>query len=78
MIDLRELTVDNQRLSHTAARRAGERMQSELGEEDYWARKSAVELAEMVSRADRGEPPLNHSDWTVVVPSEGRKVGPGW
>src|SRR5689334_15154167 len=77
MIDVRELTLENQHLFHEAARRAGQRMQSESGEEAHWARMCAVELADMVSRADRGEPPLSHSHWTKVIPSEGRKLGPG-
>jgi len=78
MIDVRELTVENQHLFHRAAQLAGERMQSEMGEQANWARKCAVSLADMVARADRGEAPLSRSDWREVTPPTGRKLGPGW
>jgi hypothetical protein len=78
-IDLRELTVENQRLFHRAARLAGEQMQSNQPEDvPSWTKECAVELADMVARADLGEPPLSRSHWVKVVPSEGRKIGPGW
>ena len=78
-IDVRELTLENQKLFHRAARLAGERMQSDQpGDMPSWTRECAVELADMVARADRGDPPLSRSHWREVVPSEGRKVGPGW
>jgi hypothetical protein len=78
-LDLRELTVGNQRLFHHAARRAGERAQSQEGAVwQDWLRGCLADLADMVERADRGEPPLSRSEWREVVPSQGRRVGPGW
>jgi hypothetical protein len=78
-LDLRELTPKNQRLFHQAARRAGERAQSAEGAGwPDWLRGGLVDLADMAARADRGEPPLSRSEWREVVPSEARRIGPGW
>jgi len=78
-LDLRELTIENQRLFNRAAQGAGDRVQSEdSGEPLSWKKKCCTALADMVARAESGEPPLSRSDWTVVEPSKGRKLGPGW
>jgi hypothetical protein len=78
-LDLRELTNANQRLFYRAARVAGDRFQSEeSGELLSWKKKCCTALADMVARAERGEPPLTRSDWTTIEPSKGRKLGPGW
>ena len=77
-LDVRELTAENQKLFHRAARLAGERMQSDQSSDvSSWTKKCAIELADMVARADRGEPPLSCSHWREVIPTEGQKVGPG-
>ena len=78
-LDIRELTPENQRLFHTAALEAAKRcsdFSDTLGQLE--ARESLIDLGDMVGRADRGEAPLNRSDWREVVPSEGRHIGPGW
>jgi len=78
-LDLREFTPENQRLFHQAARRAGERAGSvECEAWPDWLRGCLEDLADMVARADRGEPPLSRSEWREVVPSQGRRIGPGW
>jgi hypothetical protein len=78
-LDLRELTAENRALFHNAARKAGERAQSpDATDWPDWLRSCLIDLSEMVERADRGEPPLGKSDWREVVPSEGKRVGPGW
>jgi hypothetical protein len=78
-LDLRELTVANQRLFHQAARRAAVHVQSPGSPLCAdWLRECLAELADMVERADQGEPPLSRSHWTAVRPSEGRQLGPGW
>ena len=78
-LDLREFTHDNQRLFHQAARRAGECAGS-LESEQWpdWLRPCLEDLADMAARADNGEPPLSRSEWREVVPSQGRRIGPGW
>jgi hypothetical protein len=78
-LDLRELMTENQRLFHQAARRAGERAGSDQRENwPDWLCASLKDLADMAARADRGEPPLSRSEWREVVPSKGRRIGPGW
>jgi hypothetical protein len=73
------MTVENQRLFHSAARRAGDRARmSECAEWPDALKNCLVDLADMVSRADCGEPPLSRSDWCEVVPARGQNVGPGW
>jgi hypothetical protein len=78
MIDVRELTVENQKLFHRAALLAGEQAQSEESGELVTWKMCCAELADMVARADRGEPPSTRSDWQEILPSKGRKLGPGW
>ena len=78
-LDVRELTLENQRLFHQAALRAGEK--AVLAEATNWDPMLVdclVHLLDMVERADRGEVPSSLSDWTQVKPPEGRKIGPGW
>jgi len=70
-LDLRELTDENQGHFGDAALQAALVAQ----ESD---RALLSELADMISRQRRGEPPLSRSDWREVVPSKGRKIGPGW
>jgi hypothetical protein len=78
-LDLRELTPQNQRLFHEAAHRAGALARSADGFAwPEWLRECLADLADMAARADRGEPPLSRSEWREVVPSQGRRVGPGW
>lgn len=73
-IDLRQMTPENQALFCDAATRA-----AALPREDAWLAKWLADLADMVARAARGEPPVTHSDWGPVVtdPDDGR-IGPGW
>jgi hypothetical protein len=78
-LDLREFTPEDQRLFHQAARRAGERARSvESGGWPEWLQGCLEDLADMAARADNGEPPLSRSEWREVVPSKGRRIGPGW
>ena len=72
-LDIRELTVENQRLFHDAALKAAQNHPPEEDESE-----SLLDLSDMLVRADRGEPPLSRSDWREVVPSEGKRIGPGW
>jgi hypothetical protein len=72
-LDIRELTSENRGLFHDAALEAARRCAPDEDES-----QSLADLADMLMRADRGEPPLSRSDWREVVPSEGKRIGPGW
>jgi hypothetical protein len=74
-LDLRELTPMNQRLICEAAKRAAS---SGRASHPEWLADCLCKLSDMVARFERGEPPLSRSDWVEIVPSEGRKIGPGW
>jgi hypothetical protein len=74
-LDLRELVPENQRRFCRAAKRAASRLGPDAPE---WLAVCLSRLSEMVVRSERGEPPLSLSDWTKVMPREGRHVGPGW
>ena len=78
-LDLRELTMENQRAFQEAIRKAGQRAQS-TDNSDLSAplQQCLLDLADMVTRIDRGEPPLGRSDWREVFPPEARRIGPGW
>ena len=75
MLDLRELTPENQRLICEAAKPAA--TCGAAGDLE-WLADCLSDLSDMVTRFEHGEPPLSRSDWTEVVPREGRKLGPGW
>ena len=70
-LDLREFTPEIQAQFTDAVLRAVEVA-------DASERALMSELADMVARQRRGEPPLSRSDWQELVPSRGRKIGPGW
>jgi hypothetical protein len=72
-LDLRLMTPENQRLFCQAAKRAA------LADDvEEWLRACIGDLADMVARYERGEPPLSKSDWREVLPPEGGPIGPGW
>jgi hypothetical protein len=72
-LDLRQVTVENQQLFCRAAKRAA------LADyADSWLKSCLGDLADMVDRYKRGEPPLSKSDWREVRPPEGGPIGPGW
>lgn len=78
-LDVRELAPENQRLFNRAVQDASRRaMSSEARVSQDWLVECLAILADMVDRAERGEPPLSRSDWREVHPSEGRRIGPGW
>jgi hypothetical protein len=72
-IDLRQMTVENQHLFCEAAKRA-----VLVNHPEEWLRGCLSDLAEMIERGERGEPPLSKSDWREVMPPEGGPIGPGW
>jgi hypothetical protein len=72
-VDLRQMTVENQNLFCEAAKRA-----ALVGNTQEWLRGCLCDLADMVARGERGEPPLSKSDWREVVPPNGGPIGPGW
>src|SRR5512133_2616404 len=74
-LDVRDLTHENQRRFHDAAKRANRKASSDS---DLVLKKCLSDLADMVDRADKGEPPLSLSDWTVVEPPSGKCLGPDW
>jgi hypothetical protein len=74
-LDLRELTPENQRLFCQAAKRAASHPATRA---PTWLADCLSELSDMVVRCERGEPPLSLSDWVEVIPSDGRRLGPGW
>ena len=63
-LDIRELTVENQRLFHDAALEAA---QNHRPDEDEF--QSLSDLSDMLIRADRGEAPLSRSDCRQVPPA---------
>jgi hypothetical protein len=68
-IDLRNMIPDNQHLICEAAKRAGL-----VNPADEWL----GELADMVRRYERGEPPLTKSHWIDVrPPHDDQRIGPG-
>jgi hypothetical protein len=71
-IDLRLMTVENQGLFCDAVKRA-----ALVPRDESWLKDSLCEFADMISRMERGEPPLSKSHWISVVPSEGPPIGPG-
>jgi hypothetical protein len=72
-LDLRLLTVENQRLVCAAAKRACVRPSN-----DQWLQTCLDTLVDMILRFERGEPPLSRSDWTFVQPAKPERLGPGW
>jgi hypothetical protein len=74
-LDVRALTPENQNSICEAAKRA-----AAIGGTGHpeWLADCLCKLSDMVTRFERGEPPLSRSDWVEVTPSEGRKIGPGW
>jgi hypothetical protein len=72
-IDLRGLTDENIRLFCQGAKEAAKQIQ----EGDRYAR-SLRDLAEMIERMERGEPPLLMSDSPYLIPSAPERIGPGW
>lgn len=74
-LDLRELTPDNQMYFAKAVKKAAVRMR--LYSED-WLQKCLRDLAELIERMESGEAPTSKSDWSEVLPSRGRQLGPGW
>jgi hypothetical protein len=72
-LDLRLMTPENQRPFCRAAKNAAPPADAE-----DWLRSCLEDLADMVARYERGEPPLSKSDWREVVPPEGGPIGPGW
>lgn len=71
-LDLRLMTAENQRLFCQAAKRA-----ALVDHDEEWPRNCLEDLADMVARHERGEPPLSRSDWREVLPPEGGPIGPG-
>jgi hypothetical protein len=70
-LDLRRMTPKNQQLFCTAVR-------SVILPADAkdWLSSCLNDLADMVIRYERGEPPLSRSDWQEVVQSERGLIGP--
>jgi len=78
-LDVRELAPENRRMFHEAALRAVEQMKlADAKSRDPMLMDCLVHLANMVERANRGEPPLSLSDWIKVEPPTGKRIGPGW
>ncbi len=75
-LDLRGLTEASQRLFERAARSA-EPLAGPFAPEDAvtWALER---FRTMLDRCDRGEPPLELSDWTCEPPPVEGRIGPGW
>jgi len=72
-IDVRLMTEENQRLFCDAVKHAA----TEPREEE-WLARCLHDFSDMVTRMERGEPPLSKSDWVVVSPPETDRIGPGW
>ena len=74
-LDLRELTHEHQAYFLQAAKKAAARMR--LFSED-WLQKCLCDLLDMIERMEADQTPTEKSDWSEVLPSRGRKLGPGW
>jgi hypothetical protein len=76
MLDLRGLTDANRRIFENAAQRA-EPVADPYAPVGYVT--NALEcFREMLKRCERGEPPLELSDWRCEAPPIEGKIGPGW
>jgi hypothetical protein len=64
-LDLRLMTPEYQRFFCRAAKTIPLPAQAE-----DWLRNCLEDLADMVARYERGEPPLSRSDWREVVPPD--------
>jgi hypothetical protein len=75
-LDLRGLTAANRSVFDIAVRRA-EPVEGPFApvEDVIWALQR---FREMLDRCDRGEPPLELSDWTCEAPPVERRIGPDW
>ena len=72
-LDLRELTGKNQQLFMRAAKDA-----ATTSHDNPHLHQCFLDLAEMIERIEAGEAAFSKSDWREVVPSKGRRIGPGW
>jgi hypothetical protein len=73
-LDLRELTPENQALIKNAIVRAHAGQASK----PQHLRDQLRDLAEMVARSERGEPPETMTDFRDAPPLSGDRRGPGW
>ncbi len=67
------MTAENQRLFCDAVKKT-----ASVQHVQEWLDGSLKEFADMIMRMERGEQPLSKSDWVVVVPPDGDRIGPGW
>jgi hypothetical protein len=75
-LDLRGLTEANRGLFENAARWAEPIAGPYAPVEDVaWVLNR---FRDMLDRCDRGEPPLELSDWTCEAPPVEKRIGPGW
>lgn len=65
------MTVENQKLFCEAVKRS-----ALVDHPDAWLTGCLCELADMIERGERGEPPHSKSDWREVVPPEDGLIGP--
>jgi hypothetical protein len=72
-IDLRLMTEENQKDFCDAVKRA-----ASVVRENELLTRCLNDFADMVARMEGGEPPLSRSDWVIVVPQDGERIGPGW
>jgi hypothetical protein len=70
-LDLRRMTTENQEAFCEAAKRALKNSRPEP-----WLGDCLTDLADMIVRCEKGEPPLSTSDWREVVPPERGLIGP--
>lgn len=75
-LDVRELTPDNRERFCAAARRAASRAARDPGDDP--TANLLARLADMIERAERGDPPLSRSDCRVPMPPRDERTGPGW
>jgi hypothetical protein len=73
-LDLRELTPENQTLIKNAIARA----HAGAASKPPHLQDQIRDLAEMVARSERGEPPETMTDLREVPPLSGDRSGPGW
>jgi hypothetical protein len=76
-LDIRELAPKCRSLFDAAVVSAA-KAETSAFKDNASLQQCLLDLADMVERATRGEPPLERSDWREVLPAKERRLGPGW
>ncbi len=76
-IDLRSLTPENQELFLKAMEKGRVKINQDIDYSDL-STEYFNEFYKMIELSEKGEPPLEFSDWTKIADPCDEKNGPGW